>query len=176
MHLHHLSGYLARGINVGLGTDIHPFDLIREMRDAGLLCKVAAESPRAGTAREVFNAATLGGATALGRPDLGRLCAAAKADMVIVNQRALHYGVLRDPIRSLVDCGVASDVKTVIVDGKVVMEDRHIPGAPPLPDLLKRAQQFADAYWAAYPQLDWHGRSVDEAFPNAFPWVESLPA
>ena len=176
MHLHHLSGYLARGINVGLGTDIHPFDLIREMRDASLLCKVAAESPRAGTAREVFNAATLGGATALGRPDLGRLCAAAKADMVIVNQRALHYGVLRDPIRSLVDCGVASDVKTVIVDGKVVMEDRHIPGAPPLPDLLKRAQQFADAYWAAYPQLDWHGRSVDEAFPNAFPWVESLPA
>ena len=67
MHLHHLSGYLARGINVGLGTDIHPFDLIREMRAAGLICKVAAESP---------NAATLSGATALGRQDLGRLCPA----------------------------------------------------------------------------------------------------
>jgi cytosine/adenosine deaminase-related metal-dependent hydrolase len=171
MHLHHLVGYLRRGINVGLGTDIHPFDLIREMRDAGLICKVAAESPNVGTAREVFNAATLGGATALGREDLGRLCPGAKADLVIVNQRALHYGVLRDPIRSLVDCGVASDVETVIVDGQVIMDQRHVPGAPPLDTLLACAQRFAEAYWAAYPQLDWQGRTATEAFPNAFPWV-----
>lgn len=172
MHLHHLSGYLARGINVGLGTDIHPFDLIREMRDAGLICKVAAESPNRGTAREVFNAATIGGATALGRDDLGRLAPGAKADLAIVNQQALHYGVIVDPIRSLVDCGVASDVETVIVDGQIVMENRQIPGAPAIHTLLARAQQFAEAYWSAYAQLDWHGRPVDDAFPNAFPWAE----
>ncbi|ETW99978.1 MAG: hypothetical protein ETSY1_12930 [Candidatus Entotheonella factor] len=172
MHLHHLSRYLARGINVGLGTDIHPFDLIREMRDAGLVGKVAAESPNAATAREVFNAATLGGAAALGRTDLGRLCPGAKADLAIVNQQALHYGVIRDPIRSLVDCGVASDVETVVVDGEIVMEHRHIPEAPSLSWLLERAQGFAEAYWAAYPQLDWSGRSASEAFTNAFPWAE----
>jgi cytosine/adenosine deaminase-related metal-dependent hydrolase len=174
MHLHHLSGYLARGINVGLGTDIHPFDLIREMRGAALICKVAAESPNAGTAREVFNAATLGGAKALGRQDLGRLCPGAKADLVIVNQRALHYGVLCDPIRSLVDCGVASDVETVIVDGHMVMENRQVPAAPPVDELLARAQHYAEAYWAFYPQLDWNGRAAEEAFPNAFPWVDDL--
>lgn len=174
MHLHTLSSYLARGINVGLGTDIHPFDLIREMRDAGLICKVAAESPKAGTARQVFNAATLGGARALGREDLGRLCAGAKADLVVVNQQALHYGVVCDPIRSLVDCGVASDVETVIVDGKAVMENRQIPGAPPLSDLLAQAQQYAEAYWAYYPQLDWNGRTAAEVFPNAFAWVDQL--
>jgi len=172
MHLYHLSGYLGRGINVGLGTDIHPFDLIREMRGAGLICKVAAESPNAGTARETFNAATLGGATALGRDDLGRLCPGAKADLVIVNQRALHYGVMCDPIRSLVDCGVASDVQTVIVDGQTVMDHRHIPAAPALDTLLARAQRFAEAYWAAYPALSWDGRSAAETFPNAFPWLE----
>jgi cytosine/adenosine deaminase-related metal-dependent hydrolase len=172
MHLHHLSSYLARGINVGLGTDIHPFDLIREMRDAGLLCKVAAESPNAGTAREAFQAATLGGALALGRPDLGRLCPGAKADLVIVNQRALHYGAVCDPIRSLVDCGVASDVETVIVDGQVIMDNRHIPAAPALDALLARAQRFAEAYWAAYPQLSWDGRTAAETFPNAFAWAE----
>ena len=171
MHLHHLSGYLARGINVGLGTDIHPFDLIREMRAAGLLCKVAAESPNAGTAREAFNAATLGGATALGREDLGRLCAGAKADLVIVNQQALHYGAICDPIRSLVDCGVASDVETVLVDGEIVMENRYIPGAPPLNELLPRAQAYAEAYWDNYAQLDWGGRQAAQAFPNAFPWA-----
>ena len=107
---------------------------------------------------------------------MGRLCSGAKADIVIVNQCALHYGVLRDPIRSLVDCGLASDVETVIVDGKTVMENCHIPGAPALEHLLRRAQQFAEAYWQAYAQLDWNGRSVDEAFPNAFSWVESLPS
>jgi cytosine/adenosine deaminase-related metal-dependent hydrolase len=172
MHLHHLSSYVRRGINVGLGTDIHPFDLIRDMRDAGLICKVVAESPNRGTAREVFNAATLGGARALGRQDLGRLCPGAKADLLVINQRALHYGVIRDPIRSLVDCGVASDVETVIVDGQVIMENRHIPGAPPVDQLLARAQTFAESYWASYAQLDWNGRTADEAFPNAFPWVE----
>lgn len=172
MHLHHLSGYLARGINVGLGTDIYPFDLIREMRDAGLICKVAAESPQAGTAREAFNAATLGGATALGRDDLGRLCPGAQADLVIVNQRALHYGAVYDPIRSLVDCGVASDVDTVIVAGRVIMENRHIPAAPALDTLLARAQQYAEAYWAAYAQLSWDGRGAAETFPHAFPWLE----
>jgi cytosine/adenosine deaminase-related metal-dependent hydrolase len=174
MHLHHLAGSLGRGINVGLGTDIHPFDLIREMRDAGLICKVAAESPNTGTARDVFLAATLGGARALGRLDLGRLCAGAKADLVVVNQQALHYGVVRDPIRSLVDCGVASDVETVIIDGQLVMAQRQIPQAPPLHDLLAQAQTYAEAYWAAYPQLDWNGHSAAEAFPNAFAWSESL--
>jgi cytosine/adenosine deaminase-related metal-dependent hydrolase len=172
MHLHHLSDYLRRGINVGLGTDIHPFDLIREMRDAGLICKVAAESPNRGTAREVFHAATIGGATALGRDDLGRLAPGAKADLAIVNQQALHYGVIKDPIRSLVDCGVASDVESVIVDGNMVMEHRQIPGAPPVGELLGRAQAFAEAYWSAYARLDWQGKTADEAFPDAFPWAD----
>jgi 5-methylthioadenosine/S-adenosylhomocysteine deaminase len=175
MHLHHLSSYLQRGINIGLGTDIHPFDLLREMRDAGLICKVAAATPNAGTAREVFNAATLGGAHALGREDLGRLCPGAKADLVIVNQRALHYGVVCDPIRSLVDCGAASDVETVIVDGRIIMEQRQIPGAPALHDLLAQAQQYAEAYWASYAQIDWTGRTAEQAFPNAFAWAEGLP-
>lgn len=174
MHLHTLSDYLKRGINVGLGTDIHPFDLIREMRDAGLICKVSAESPRAGTAHEVFNAATLGGATALGRDDLGRLRPGAKADLVIVNQRALHYGVICDPIRSLVDCGVASDVETVIVDGQPIMENRQVAAAPAIAELLQHAQHYAEAYWDNYAQLDWAQRPAAEAFPNAFAWADSL--
>ena len=92
--------------------------------------------------------------------------------LVIVNRRALHYGTVCDPIRSLVDCGVASDVETVIVDGQVVMDNRHIPAAPALDTLLARAQRFAEAYWATYPQLAWDGRTAAETFPNAFPWVE----
>ena len=77
-----------------------------------------------------------------------------------------------DPSRSLVDCGVASDVETVIVDGQVVMDNRPIPAAPALDALLARAQRFAEAYGATYPQFSWDGRTAAETFPNAFPWVE----
>jgi hypothetical protein len=80
--------------------------------------------------------------------------------MVIVNQYALPYRAVCDPIRSLVACGVAGDVETVIVDGQVVMDNRHIPAAPALDTLLARAQRFAEAYWAAYPQLSWDGRTA----------------
>jgi hypothetical protein len=59
-----------------------------------------------------------------------------------------------------------------IHDGQVIMENRHIPGAPPIDQLLARAQAFAEAYWASYLQLAWNSRTADEAFPNAFPWVE----
>jgi hypothetical protein len=67
---------------------------------------------------------------------------------------------------------MASDVETVSLDGKVVMEDRQIPGAPPIGQLSARAQAFAEACWFASAQLDWQGRTADEAFPNAFPWAE----
>lgn len=77
-----------------------------------------------------------------------------------------------EPSRSLVDCGRASDVETVIVDGQIVMDNRHIPAAPALDELLAHAQQFAEAYWALYPQLSWDGRTAAATFPNAFPWLE----
>lgn len=173
MHLYHLSGYIEKGINVGLGTDIYPMDMLKEMRAAALICKVVAESPNKGTAREVFNAATLGGAKALGREDIGRLAVGAKADLAIVNQNALHYGVVHDPIRSLVDCGVAGDVETVIVDGKVVVVDGVVPGLSHH-DLLRKAQKLSDVSAEKFAELSWDDKTVDEAFANAYPWVESL--
>jgi hypothetical protein len=75
----------------------------------------------------------------------------------------------------LVDCGVASDVETVVVDGQVIMHDRHIPDAPPLEMLLGQAQRFAQQHWDAFAELDWRRRQAGEAFPNAYDWVDQLP-
>ena len=174
MHLHTLSSYVEQGITLGLGTDIYPMDMLREMRAAALLCKVASESPLKGTAGEVFDAATLGGARALGRDDLGRLCTGAKADIVVINQDALHYGAVWDPIRSLVDCGVAGDVRTVVVDGRVVVEDGKAHGVSHK-ELLERARGLALASAEAYARVSWDGKTVEEAFPNAYAWVDALP-
>src|SRR5882672_2026275 len=73
--------YRAAGINLALGSDTYPRDLIMQMRVASYFGKVMSHNLFAASAAEVFEAATLGGARALGRDDLGRLAPGAKADI-----------------------------------------------------------------------------------------------
>src|SRR5207237_2632282 len=114
--------YRARGINIALGTDTYPQDMVNEMRWAALVCRIADESFMVGKPRDVFDAATLGGATHLGRDDLGRLAPGAKADIIVVDLLQVHYGAVHDPIKALVECGNGRDVETVIVDGQMLVE------------------------------------------------------
>src|SRR5215510_1478493 len=112
--------YREAGINLALGTDTYPRDFIMQMRTASYFGKVMSHNLLAASAAEVFSAATLGGARALGRDDLGRLAPGAKADIVIVDLTGggtLRYGPVRDPVKSLVECGIGDDVETVVVDG-----------------------------------------------------------
>ena len=143
-----LTKYMKAGVNISLGADTYPRDLILQMRLASYVCKVL-ERDFTAAAGEMFEAATLGGARALGRDDLGRIAPGAKADIAIIALRApdsLRYGVIRDPISALVDCGIGDDVETVMVDGKVVMRDRVIPNVD-LDELLDEAQEEAQRYW-----------------------------
>jgi cytosine/adenosine deaminase-related metal-dependent hydrolase len=78
---------------------------------------------------EVFTAATVGSADAMGRPDLGRLAPGARADMVCVDLSGYHYGPVLDPIRSLVAFGKGQDVDTIFVDGRTVVEDGRVLNA-----------------------------------------------
>jgi cytosine/adenosine deaminase-related metal-dependent hydrolase len=77
--------YGAHGVALSIATDSYLQDMISEMQYASILAKVARRDHQAASAGKVFSAATLGGALALGRLDLGRLCAGAKADVVIVD-------------------------------------------------------------------------------------------
>src|SRR5947199_7165284 len=98
------------------------------MRWASNLCKIVENDFTLGTAADVFGAATLGGARALGRDDLGRLAPGAKADVVVVDLGKLRIGPYRDPIRALVQCGTGDDVEQVWVDGRVVVEGGRVLG------------------------------------------------
>src|SRR3989449_7321142 len=101
------------------------------MRVASYFGKVMSKNLFAASAGDVFEAATLGGARALGRDDLGRLAPGAKADIVVIDletRDGLRFGPVRDPIKALVECGIGDDVVTVIIDGVVRMRDRAIPG------------------------------------------------
>jgi cytosine/adenosine deaminase-related metal-dependent hydrolase len=116
------------GVNIGIGTDAFPMDMIMEMRHATLMGKVADRNRTAVTAADVYNAATLGGARALQRNDLGRLTPNAKADILIIDLRRIHTALIDDPIKSMVYFANQTDIDTVIVDGKTLVEKGRISG------------------------------------------------
>jgi cytosine/adenosine deaminase-related metal-dependent hydrolase len=138
------------------------------MRLAGLMCRFAEGSFRVGRAQDVFDAATLGGARALGRDDLGRLSPGATADIVLVDLRGFHFGAVHDPIRSLVEYGSASDIDTVIVDGRTLIEGRRALVVDE-PALLKAVQQSGERAWAESPRVHWNQATVEERAPMSYP-------
>ena len=120
------SKYHRAGVNMCLGTDTFPFNMINEMRWAAILSKIADQDPKVGTAREVFHAATVGGAKALNREDIGRLAPGCKADIVIMDYNTPHALPLRDPFKFLVFGASSADVETVIIDGRTVLADKEL--------------------------------------------------
>ncbi len=168
--LHSFSHYVRTGIPVSLGTDTSPHDMFMEMRTAALLCKLTEADATAGTAREVFDAATLGGARALHRDDLGRLVPGAKADIVLVDLEKTHLAPVAaiDPIKALVYCANGDDVDTVIVDGMVRVHETAVLGVD-LDRLWTGAEQFNARLRASVAQLSYRNQPVTEFYEPAFP-------
>src|SRR5438067_490634 len=158
----------ALGINIALGTDTYPQDLVHEMRWAALMCRMADGSFRVGRPQDVFDAATLGGARHLGRDDLGRLAPGAKADIIVVDLRQLNYGAVHDPIKSLVECGTGRDVETVIVDGQTLVEGGRAARVDE-EALLRDVQIEGERRWNAIPQWHWTARPLHHTVPPSHP-------
>ena len=165
--------YRAAGVNLALGSDTYPRDLIMQMRVASYFGKVMSHNLLSASAAEVFEAATLGGARALGRDDLGRLAPGAKADIVVIDletRDSLRFGPIRDPIKALVEYGIGDDVITVIVDGIVRMRDRVIPGVD-LAAVRREAQAAGEGVWQRVQEWDPLGRTAEQISPWSFPLV-----
>ncbi|MGH7827711.1 MAG: amidohydrolase family protein [Candidatus Binatia bacterium] len=160
--------YLHAGVSIGLGTDTYPLDIVSEMRYASLISRLVDENASGARPADVFNAATVGGANALGRGDLGRLSPGAKADLVIINLRTTRYGPVRDPISALVEYGSGADVETVIVDGEIVIESGRSTRIDET-ELFAQAEAGANRAWDNWPARDWNGRKAEDIIPPAFP-------
>ena len=160
--------YLAAGVQVGLGTDSYPLDIVSEMRYASLISRLVDRNASGARAADVFNAATIVGANALGRSDLGRLAPGCKADLVIIDLRTTRYGPVRDPINALVEYGTGADVQTVIVDGDVIVENGRSTKIND-EELFAEAQAGANRAWDNWATRDWDSRTVEQINPPAFP-------
>jgi 5-methylthioadenosine/S-adenosylhomocysteine deaminase len=122
---------LAEGLRLGLGTDgaasNNDLDMFEEMLTAALLAKHVTGDPTVAPAPAVLEMATLGGARALGMEDrLGSLEAGKRADLIVVDLSAPRLHPLYDAVSHLVYAAKGSDVRHVVVEGKVVMRDRKV--------------------------------------------------
>jgi len=173
--LHHFGRYLKAGVKMAMGTDTYPHNMVEELRWASVLCKVVARDVGAVTTAELFHAATVGGANALGRDDLGRLAPGAKADLVMVdmNHWAMRPG--REPLRCLVFSAGERPVRHVFVDGRQVVADGTVLTIDH-DDALTRLAAGQQRMERDVPSRDWAGRTAEEASPLALPVVEALPA
>jgi 5-methylthioadenosine/S-adenosylhomocysteine deaminase len=119
----------SRGVVVSLGTDgassNNNLDLFGEMRSASFQQKLKKDST-AMPAYEVLEMATIGGAQALGLDKVGRLAPGFKADLISINFDQPHFYPRFSVPAHLVYVAHASDVRTVMVDGEILMEERQL--------------------------------------------------
>jgi cytosine/adenosine deaminase-related metal-dependent hydrolase len=162
--------YLRAGVNVGIGTDSFPQDMFREMNMAATISKIKESEVSVATSRDLFNSATLSGAKALGRNDIGRIAVGAKADITILNLQTLNMSPVRDPIRNLVMCATRNDVDRVLVDGRTILENGVIPDIDEA-SLAAKMQASAEHCWEEWSKLDPDHRKIEDVAPSSLkPW------
>jgi 5-methylthioadenosine/S-adenosylhomocysteine deaminase len=127
---------VAARVNVTLGTDgaasNNDLDMWDEMRTASLLGKLTAADPATLPAYRILEMATVNAARALGMEgSLGVIAEGALADVIMLDTRRPHWQPLGDPLAALVYSAKASDVETVIVDGRVMVSGGRLVGVDP---------------------------------------------
>lgn len=157
------------GITIGLGTDTYPADMILNMQ-IGMMTARLADGLDAVRSEDLFNAATLGGAQALGRPDLGRLSPGAKADIAVIDLSARLQ--IPDPIQTLMTSSSGRDVRDVWIDGRRVMTGGVISGIDEHADAAQAQAQY-DALIAKYPDRTVNHPSVEAIFTPSFERITS---
>jgi 5-methylthioadenosine/S-adenosylhomocysteine deaminase len=145
---------LAKGIPVGLGVDWLSMDMWENMRQGIAINRILdhgrlLDSGKVGMdASTVFGLATMGSARAL-RMDqsIGSIKPGKKADVTIIDRNNAHMTPLRNPLQNLVYYANGGDVRTVIIDGRIVVEDGVVKTVDEQ-GAVEAAQQAAEQVWA----------------------------
>jgi 5-methylthioadenosine/S-adenosylhomocysteine deaminase len=163
---------LEAGVNVALGTD-NPSandssNLFDALKLAALLQSLDGPTPKTGSpARAALRMATAGGARSMGlENEVGALTAGRRADLVVLDLDALAFTPLNDPVRQLVYCENGSSVRTVLVNGQVVVDEGRLTTVD-LRALREEAVEYARKVAA-----DNHG--VREQAARLRPYLEEM--
>ena len=126
-----LTGLLAAGVNVGLGTDgvasNNNHNMFQDLYLLATVFKAAAADPQVLSPAEALRIATLNGALAQGRPDCGRIALGNRADLVVLDTTGPWWQPISSLLNNLVFAGQGSDVVLTMVDGRVLYRDGQWP-------------------------------------------------
>lgn len=163
--------YQDLGINLALGTDTHPPDLVDNMRQGLSIARIVEGRRDAASAADFYNAATLGGAHALGRDDLGRLAPGAQADITVFDLSGFHLGPVVDPVKTMLLAGTGRDFVASVIAGRMVMAEGRVVGADERV-LAAAADRLMAKLMASHPPRAPGTPSLAELFPPVFPVAE----
>ncbi|ETX30861.1 amidohydrolase family protein [Roseivivax isoporae] len=157
-----------RGIRIGMGTDTAPPDMVLNMAVGVIMARMAGDAVDEVAPQHMFDAATIGGADALRRPDLGRLAPGTKADIAVFDMSDALMAPRIDPVRTLVLGATGRVTRAVFVDGRLSMRDGEVAGLD-MAEARARAQRQFDGLRAKYPDRTWGHPPETEIFPPAYP-------
>lgn len=166
--LESFGAYVRAGVNMAFGTDTTPHNMLEEIRKAGTFARISGRDVHDVSTAMLFHAATVGGAKALMRDDIGRLAEGCKADIVGVDLRCPDMMPARDPLRSLIFHAADRAVSEVWVNGRLVVET----GSVKTLDHLAAGEALSTAQvemMAKTSERDYLGRTAEQLTPLSLP-------
>ncbi|TMV02118.1 amidohydrolase family protein [Brucella haematophila] len=157
-----------RGINIAMGTDTTPPDMLMNLLTGLIAGRIADGAPDRLRSADLFDAATIGGAKALGRADIGHLSPGARADIAVFDLDDTIMAATVDPITTIVIGGSGKITRAVFVDGRASMINRKLAGLD-MEQARRQAQAQFDGLIAKYPERSWNHPPVAEIFPSSYP-------
>ena len=147
---------IRQGVRVGIGTDSaasnNHLSMLRELQTAYLIHKGVNHDPTLLPARQVMEMGTKSGYEIYRMRQIGQLRQGFKADLQIIDLSSIHNQALIDPFSSLVSTAQHHDIKTLIVDGRLIMEDRKVLSIDE-EVIYSEAKKFGLKVRVAFPHL-----------------------
>ena len=165
-----IGAYIRRGVQVGIGTDSYPHNVLEEIRTAATLGWMATGNVHSVSTGELFTAATAGSSSILGRDDLGRIEVGAAADIVLVDLSHHSMSPVRDPLRSLIYTAADRAVRDVFVDGQHVVRNGEVTTLD-LAGATQRLQAAGEQAERDTASRHFAGRTARQLSPLTFPEI-----
>lgn len=144
-----ISDYLAKGINVAIGTDgpasNNCLDMFREMFLVTGLAKLREQDAAAVDAWEVLKMATVNGSKAMNLPDTDVLAEGKLADIIMIDLHQPNMQPINNIPKNLVYSGSKQNVKMTMIQGKILYENGKFSDSYDVEEIYRKANEIIDS-------------------------------
>lgn len=161
----------AMGIRIGIGTDTAPPDMVLNLSVGLMANRIVEAKGDAASAAEFYDSATIAGADALKRRDIGRIARNSKADLAIFDMSDRMIAPRIDPIQTLIYGATGRITKATIVDGRISMRDGEVAGIDLVAARAEAQAQF-EGLLSRYPERTYLHPPIGSIFPPSYPLLE----